>query len=76
MYRIKLTSKGQVTLPVEMRRKLGLRTGDVLEIRESPEGYLIQKHIPVSPFDRYVGYLGHKGERKTDKLVDEMRGRE
>jgi len=29
-----LTSKGQITLPVELRRRLNLKTGDVLEFDE------------------------------------------
>jgi len=35
-YRAKVTSKGQVTVPVEVRRALGLETGDfiALEVRD------------------------------------------
>lgn len=74
MYRAKITSKGQVTIPAELREKLGLRPGDVLEIRESPAGYTLHKHVAVSPFDRYVGRLRHKAALGTDALVEEMRG--
>jgi len=31
--RTKLSTKGQVVLPVQIRRKLGLRTGDPLDIK-------------------------------------------
>lgn len=74
MYRAKVTSKGQVTIPLEIREKLGLRPGDVLEIRETPAGYVIKKHVSVSPFDRYVGFLRNKADRTTDELIEEMRG--
>ena len=73
-YRTKITSKGQVTIPVEIRRKLGIKPGDILEIHESPTGYVFHKHFECSPFDRYVGYLRHKADIGTDALIKEMRG--
>lgn len=42
-----LTSKGQITLPVAIRRKLGLEAGDVLEFDESVPYIKARK-----PFDR------------------------
>ncbi|MDI3281036.1 MAG: AbrB/MazE/SpoVT family DNA-binding domain-containing protein [Bacillota bacterium] len=74
MYKAKITSKGQVTIPVEVRRKLGLKPGDTVELRESPAGYVLQKHVDSSPFDRYVGYLKRKADAGTDALIREMRG--
>jgi AbrB family looped-hinge helix DNA binding protein len=76
VYRIKVTSKGQVTLPADLRKRLGLRTGDVLEVRESSEGYLLQKHAPTSPFDRYAGYLSQGKPQSTDQLLAQLRGDE
>jgi AbrB family looped-hinge helix DNA binding protein len=38
VYRAKITSKGQVTIPIEIRREMGLNPGDLLEIRESHRG--------------------------------------
>ncbi|NPV81073.1 MAG: AbrB/MazE/SpoVT family DNA-binding domain-containing protein [Firmicutes bacterium] len=73
-YRTKITSKGQVTIPIEIRRALGLKPGDILEIHESPAGYVLHKHFESSPFDRYVGYLRHKADIGTDALIEEMRG--
>jgi AbrB family looped-hinge helix DNA binding protein len=72
-YKAKVTSKGQVTIPVDLRRKMGLDPGDVLEIRESPQGYILSKYIQDSPFDRYVGYL-EEANASTDRVIDEMRG--
>ena len=38
----KVTSKGQVTIPVEIRRKLGIKNGDkVLFIEESGRVYMM-----------------------------------
>lgn len=33
-----LTSKGQITIPAEIRHRLGVETGDRLEFVELPEG--------------------------------------
>lgn len=37
----KISSKGQITLPVAIRQKLGIRAGDVLKISVSEEGEII-----------------------------------
>ncbi|MCR4402408.1 MAG: AbrB/MazE/SpoVT family DNA-binding domain-containing protein [Firmicutes bacterium] len=74
MYRAKVTSKGQVTIPMAVREKLGLRPGDMLEIRETADGYVIRKCVRVSPFDRYVGFLRSKAGHTSDGIVEEMRG--
>jgi AbrB family looped-hinge helix DNA binding protein len=73
VYRAKMTSKGQVTIPIEIRRRMGLNPGDLLEIRESREGYVFHKHVEGSPFDSYVGYL-KADNAKTDSLIEDMRG--
>ena len=73
MYKAKITSKGQVTLPAKFRGKMGLKPGDEIIIRETPEGYVIEKHVTKSPFDRYVGHLRTKTGQDPDKLVEEMR---
>lgn len=35
MYRAKVTAKGQLTMPKDLRDKLGLNPGDYLKTRES-----------------------------------------
>ena len=72
----KLTSKGQLTLPREIREKLGVRPGDVLEFVEEDGEFYIRRRIVESPFDRYVGYLRDKTGEEPDLLVEQMRGRE
>lgn len=37
----KITSKGQTTIPVEIRERLGLQTGDRIAFIETKEGFLI-----------------------------------
>ncbi|MEM1317905.1 MAG: AbrB/MazE/SpoVT family DNA-binding domain-containing protein [Pseudomonadota bacterium] len=37
-YHAKITSKGQLTLPAEMRKALGLKAGDSVDFRKSETG--------------------------------------
>jgi AbrB family looped-hinge helix DNA binding protein len=64
-FQSRITSKGQVTVPVEIRRKLGLRRGDKVEFREHGTETVITRAIESkSPFDKYVGTLRGKQKRQ------------
>ena len=41
MKKTKISSKGQITLPISVRRKLKIATGDVLYVKENAEGSVI-----------------------------------
>jgi AbrB family looped-hinge helix DNA binding protein len=75
MSKTKVTSKGQVTIPIGVRKRLGLRPGDELEFVEDRRGFRVQKRVPASPFKKYRGYLQHLAGRNPDDLVEQMRGR-
>jgi len=68
----KITSKGQLTLPKPLRDKLGLKTGDNIIIRETGEGYVLEKELDQQRFKKYVGYLNQ--ENDSDKVIEELRG--
>jgi len=72
MYRAKITAKGQLTIPKELRAKLGLRTGDYVHLRETSEGYLLEKELDERRFYKYAGLLNRQGN--SDDLVKELRG--
>jgi antitoxin PrlF len=38
---VRVQEKGQVTIPQEIRKKLGLKRGDVVAVMETPEGVFI-----------------------------------
>lgn len=62
-----MTSKGQVTVPVEVRRKLGLKQGDRVEFRESGGETVIHRAAGAeNPFDKYAGILAKKVKRPFD----------
>jgi antitoxin PrlF len=50
MSRARVTSKGQVTIPVEVRRALGMDAGDdlVFEVREERAVFTVAKRTPLA----------------------------
>jgi antitoxin PrlF len=70
----KVTSKGQVTIPKQIRDKLGVRPGEGVGFEEKEGLMLIKKAITKSPFDKWVGKLKHLKGQRSDDLVKEARG--
>ncbi len=70
-----LTSKGQITIPAKIRRRLGLRPGQVLEFDEhSP----FLRAVPVFDERAMRSVIGcTEGElgKKTAEWLEETRGR-
>jgi AbrB family looped-hinge helix DNA binding protein len=46
---VKVTSKGQVTIPVEVRTALGIEEGTYLEISEDGNEVRLRKLVPTRP---------------------------
>lgn len=74
MPQAKITAKGQVTIPLIVRRRLGVGPGDEIEFQETSNGFLLLKRVPASPFDKYVGYLKKKRGQNSDMIVEALRG--
>jgi len=74
MLTAKITSKGQITLPLKIRQRLGVQVGETISFEEAQEGFLVKKVLKKSPFDRWVVALRHLQGKKSDGLVQEMRG--
>ena len=64
-----LTSKGQVTIPVEVREQLGLKTGDRLEFRVRGGEAAVRKSSE-RPASSLFGLLRRNGQRALS--VEEM----
>ena len=69
----KITTKGQVTIPLAIRQRLGVGPGDEIEFQETGEGVLVTKRVAGSPFEKYVGYLKKKRGQHPDRILKELR---
>ncbi|HEY2381762.1 MAG TPA: AbrB/MazE/SpoVT family DNA-binding domain-containing protein [Terriglobia bacterium] len=68
-----ISSKGQITVPVQIRSRLGLQPGSVVTFEITRNGALLRKGgSGKHPVDQLYGILGSK--RRTDELLDELRG--
>jgi AbrB family looped-hinge helix DNA binding protein len=65
----RLTSKGQITIPVEVRKKLGLRAGDRLHFAEADKGKFVMTAANRSIKD-LEGFLWRKGRKPV--TIEEM----
>lgn len=66
-----LTSKGQVTIPKEVRDRLGLKEGDQLVFRVGEDGRLLVQPAQPSVLGRLSGLLAHLAKERP-VTVDEM----
>ncbi len=56
---VRVQEKGQVTLPVAVRNRLGLKKGDLVAVVDTPDGVLItrQEVLAAEALDR-IGAIG------------------
>ena len=68
-----ISAKGQITVPAEVRDKLGLAPGTAVQFELCEGGVLLRKGSPgPHPVDRIFGRLTLP--KPVDALLDEMRG--
>lgn len=64
-----LTSKGQVTIPVEVRRALSLRQGDTLAFVTEGDRIVVRRVAAGDPFAAYSGRY-RVGEGKSREAIN------
>lgn len=64
----RITSKGQVTVPRDIRRTLGVRPGDRLLFESDSAGVRVRPVRAGSPFEKYRG-IGNPGIPSGRKAV-------
>ncbi len=69
-----VSAKGQVTIPKSLRQGLGIRTGQILEVQEEHGRLVMTKAEPRDAVDEVYGIL--KLDRPTDRLIEELRGKD
>jgi AbrB family looped-hinge helix DNA binding protein len=71
-----VSSKGQVTVPQEIRTRLGLREGDRLEfVIEGDRTIIRPARGPANPFEEFAGALGTfpGGAAEIDAWLNDLR---
>lgn len=69
-----LTSKGQITIPVAIRRRLGLEVGDVLEFDDSAPYVKAHKPFNIKQMRSAIGRTKAPDCRGSEEWVEEFRG--
>ena len=72
-----VSSKGQITIPQDVREQLGLENGTRVEFEMIPGGAILRKagvagRTGSHPVDKLFGVL--QLSKSVDELIDEVRG--
>jgi AbrB family looped-hinge helix DNA binding protein len=68
-----ISSRGRVTIAIEIRRLLGLNAGDCVEFFMEGERAVI-RHAQANPFEKYVGALPtFKSEIEINTRISDLR---
>ncbi len=70
--RAKVAERGQVTIPQELRKKMGIRPGTVLEFRLKGGELIAHKASSGDPVSEVFGCLGRALD--TDDIMKDLRG--
>jgi AbrB family looped-hinge helix DNA binding protein len=74
----RVTSKGQITVPLEIRQALGVRAGDRLLFEKDSKGVRVRPLRTKSPFEKFRGIgtpdIG-RGKKAVVRWVRELRGK-
>jgi AbrB family looped-hinge helix DNA binding protein len=78
-FRAKVTSKGQITVPVEIRKSLGVKPGDSICFEQQKDGIRVLRDGNVNPFEKWRGIgtgfpIEGKGIEAINAYFREMRG--
>lgn len=78
-FRAKVTSKGQITVPVAIRRSLGVKPGDNIRFEQQEGGIRVVRDAEENLFEKWRGIgtgfpIEGKGREAIVAFFREMRG--
>jgi len=68
----KITSKGQVTIPKEIREKFGFDPGDEIQFTIQEGRVVVQKKSLKSRLEKWIGVINIDSD--VDTFIDDIRG--
>jgi AbrB family looped-hinge helix DNA binding protein len=72
----KVSVNGQLTIPIEVRRKLNIRTGDKVLFLDNPNGEVVISNASINTIKKaqkaFEGAAEKMGFRSDDDVVDEV----
>lgn len=71
---MRVSRRGQVTIPKPLRDRLGLTTGTEIEVIVVGEGLLVRR-AATHPVDKVAGTLDGVFDGDIDAYIEEIRGR-
>jgi AbrB family looped-hinge helix DNA binding protein len=71
----RITSKGQVTIPQDIRNKFGFLPGMEVDVIAEGNKALIVKSRRENRFMNWLGRGKRRSKKEVDQIVDEIRGR-
>jgi AbrB family looped-hinge helix DNA binding protein len=71
----RITSKGQVTIPQDIRNKFGFLPGMEVDIIAEGNKALIVKSRRENRFTKWVGRGKRRSKKDIDQMIDKVRGR-
>ncbi|MGD0294848.1 MAG: AbrB/MazE/SpoVT family DNA-binding domain-containing protein [Terracidiphilus sp.] len=78
-FRAKVTSKGQITVPVAIRKSLGVKPGDNIRFEQQEGSIRVVRDADENPFEKWRGIgtgfpIEGKGREAIVAFFREMRG--
>ena len=71
----RITSKGQITIPLEIRNRFGFMPGMEIDIVVEDNKALIVKSRQENRFLNWLGRGETGGQQRIDSMIDQIRGR-
>ena len=68
----RVSERGQITIPKAIRERLGIRPGQVLEVREQDGTVVAYKAATIDPLEAVTGSI--ETDCGTDDLIETIRG--
>jgi AbrB family looped-hinge helix DNA binding protein len=71
----RITSKGQITIPLEIRNKFSYLPGMEVDVISEGNNVLIVKSKTENAFMKWLGRGKRRSRQRIDERVDQLRGR-